>query len=231
MTSPRAIARLAGGLFLLTHVTSVGAVLLYGAGGVDPSEPLAGRSAVLTGALLEAVLAVAVVGTSVALFPLLRTRAPGLAAAYVGLRTLEASVILVGVVAILPVVGEPAVSAPTALDPGVAQGLQLVHAWTFLVGPGLVCPVNTVVLAWLLLRERVVPRAIPTLGLVGGPLVGVMNVAVLFGVTSTVPIAVVPIFAWEVSLAVYLIVRGLRPGRYAAGPAPSAASAPVPAGV
>ncbi|MBM6399289.1 DUF4386 domain-containing protein [Phycicoccus sonneratiae] len=208
--SPRRTERLAGALFLLTHVTSVGAVLLYGPGGVDPTRPLAGRTAVLTGALLEVVLAVAVVGTSVALYPLVRSRAAGLAPAYVATRTLEAAVILTGVVALLPVVAVPGSADPAALDPGTAGALVGLHAWTFLVGPGLVCPVNTVVLAWLLHRDRMVPRVVTLLGLVGGPLIGLANLAVMSGLTGTLAVAAVPIFAWEVSLAVVLLVRGLR---------------------
>ena len=83
------------------------------------------------------------------------------------------------------------------------------HDWTFAVGPGLISPINTVVIAWLLWRHRMLPRWIPALGLIGAPLVGVVNIGVLFGITQVIPVAVIPIFAWEISLATYLIVRGL----------------------
>ena len=36
-----------------------------------------------------------------------------------------------------------------------------------------------------------------------------VNIGVLFGITQVIPVAVIPIFAWEISLATYLIVRGL----------------------
>ncbi|HRW18639.1 MAG TPA: DUF4386 domain-containing protein [Dermatophilaceae bacterium] len=222
--SDRRTARLAGALYLLTHVTSIGAVALYGGSAFDPTAPLNSRGSVLLGGVLEVVLACAVVGTSVALYPLVRRHGRGLAAAYVALRTLEASVILVGVVALLPVVAGPGTAAAPGLEPAVATGLRLVHDWIFLVGPGLICPVNTVVLAWLLWRERLVPRAIPALGLVGGPLIGLVNLLVLAGLTRTQPLAALPIFAWEVSLAVFLIARGLRPS-----PRPAAAPTPAPA--
>lgn len=45
------------------------------------------------------------------------------------------------------------------------------HNWTRLLGPGLVCGVNTMLLAYLMYRSRLVPRFIPVLGLVGAPLV------------------------------------------------------------
>lgn len=215
--SDRVVARWAGALFLITHVTSIGAVALYGGSSFDPTRPLADRLSVLTGGLAEVILAAAVVGTSVALYPLVRRHGHGLAAGYVALRTLEASVILVGVVALLPVVAEPATTTAPALTESVIIGLRSLHDWTFLVGPGLICPINTVVLAWLLLRADLVSRWIPVLGLVGGPLIGLVNLAVLYGVLPTQPLAALPIFAWEVCLAVHLIARGLRTSRPAAG--------------
>lgn len=211
MLERQTIGRIAGALYFLTHVTAVAAALLYGGSGFDPTAPLAGRTPVLTGALLEIVLAVGVVGTGIALYPLLRGHSVGVAIGYVSLRTLEASVILVGVVVLLPVVARPGVGGVPPLSPDVVSALRLVHDWTFLVGPGLIVPVHTVLLAWLLLRRGLVPRVIPMLGLVGGPLIGVMNLAVMFGHTQVIGVAVIPVFAWEVGLAGYLVARGLRP--------------------
>lgn len=208
--TPRLLARLAGVLYFLTHVTSVAAVALYGGSGIDPDAVLSSRQSVLAGALLDIVLAVAVVGTAVALYPLVQTSSPGVAIGYLALRTLEASVIVTGAVLILAAVARPATEAATALDAGSVTALRLLHEWTFLIGPGLVVPVHTVLLAWFLRRRGLVPRFIPVLGLVGGPLVGVMNLGVMFGFTGVLPLAVVPVFAWEITLAGYLVVRGLR---------------------
>lgn len=213
MTPARRTAVLAGALYFVTHVTSVAALVLYGGAGTG-ADVLAGRRPqVLLGAALEVALAVAVVGTAVALYPLLRERAPGVGAGYVGLRTLEASVILAGVVTVLPLVAVPSSQGAPGLTPEVAHGLALVHDWTFLVGPGLVVPVHTALLAAHLWRSRRTPRIIPALGLVGGPLVGAMNLAVMAGVTEIVPVLVVPVFAWEISLATWLVLRGLRDHR------------------
>lgn len=210
MTNPRTQARVAGLLYVVTWATSLAAVPLYGGSAFDASAPLTGRTSVLVAALLEVVLAVAVVGTSVVLYPLLRPHGPGSAIGYVALRLLEASVILVGVVAILPAVARPATGAGPGLDPGVVSGLHLMHDWTFLVGPGLINPVNAVVLAALLLRRGLVPRFIPVLGIVGATLVGLMNLVVMFGLATPQPLLAVPLFAWEVCLAAQLILRGVR---------------------
>ncbi|MGL4177678.1 MAG: DUF4386 family protein [Dermatophilaceae bacterium] len=211
MSTPRIQARVAALLYLVTWVTSVAAVPLYGGSGFSSGAPLAERSSVLVAALLEVALAVAVVGTAVVLYPLLRPHGHASAIGYVGLRTLEATVILVGVVAILPAVARPATTADPGLGPGVIAGLHLLHDWTFLVGPGLINPVNAVVLALVLLRRRLVPLFIPVLGIVGAVLVGSMNMAVLFGVISVQPLVAVPLFAWEISLATCLVLRGVRP--------------------
>jgi hypothetical protein len=64
-------------------------------------------------------------------------------------------------------------------------------------------------------RSRLVPRFIAVLGLVGGPLVLVSSTAVLFGayeqVSAVAGLGAFPVFAWEMSLAGYLVVKGFSP--------------------
>jgi len=222
VASPRRIAIAAGVLFLVTHVTSVGALVLYGPVLNSPDYVVgAGADArVLVGALLEVILAIAIVGTAVALFPVVKRENEGIALGYVGLRTLEAATIVVGVCSLLAVVTlrqQHAGSAGTDTTSLVTVGTALVaiHDWTFLVGPNFVLGTNTVLLALLLYRSRLVPRFIPILGVIGGPLVFVVALGVLFGLYKQVSpigaIAAVPAFAWELSLALWLIVKGFNP--------------------
>ena len=53
------------------------------------------------------------------------------------------------------------------------------------------------------------------LGLVGGPLICLSGVAVMFGViepdSPAQLIATIPEFLWELSLGIYLIVKGFKP--------------------
>ncbi|RYG77196.1 DUF4386 family protein [Yimella sp. RIT 621] len=97
---------------------------------------------------------------------------------------LEAAVILSGVVAILPAVARPATDAAPGLDAHLVLVLHLLHDWTFLVGPGLLNPINAALLATLLLRRRLVPRIVPWLGLGGAVVVAAMNLAVMLGSPS-----------------------------------------------
>lgn len=223
MTTPRKLALATGAFFLLTHVTSVPAGLLFTSVLEEPTV-LLGRvslTPLLWGAWFEVLCALGIVGTAVALFPVVRHSSEALAMGYVGLRTLEAAVIAGGVVPLLtatslvPSLQGVTSSEPSGLGPLVTSLVGL-HEWTRLVGPGLICGINTLVMAYLLLKSRLVPRFIPILGLLGGPLVFAHSSAQLLGVPDAVlswtTLAVVPIFAWELSLAIWLIARGFTRG-------------------
>jgi hypothetical protein len=228
MSSPRKIAIAAGVCYLITHVTSVAALVLYtpmlnNVNYIVGSGP---DTRALVGALLEVILAFAIVGTAVTLFPVVRRQNEGVALGYVGLRTLEAGIIAVGVVSLLVVVtlrqAGIAGTDPTSLVT-VGRALVAVHNGTFLVGPGFTSGTNTVLMAYLMYRSRLVPRFIPVLGLVGGPVVFASAAAVLFGLVGQYSmwpaIAAIPEFAWELTLAIWLIAKGFNPPALASGSA------------
>ncbi|WP_411699151.1 DUF4386 domain-containing protein [Conyzicola sp.] len=223
MNSYRRTAIVVGVLFLATHVTAIGARILYGPYLTDATQLATGDdSAVLVGALLEVLLALTVVGTAIALHPVAARQNASLAVGYIALRTLEASVILTGVVGMLTLVSVRASVANIADDTSVAPLIDTLVAFqdfTFLVGPGFICGTNTVLIAWIMLKSGLVPRFIAVLGLVGGPLVFAFNVVKMFGFSEQLmpwaALAVVPIFAWELLLAGYLIVKGFRPAALA----------------
>jgi hypothetical protein len=218
MPTYRRTAIAVGVLFLVTHITAIVPRIFYGPFLTDATKLGSGDdTAVMIGALLEVVLALTVVGTAIALYPVAKRQDAGLAVGYVALRTLEASVILVGVVAVLTLVSLRASLAETADAASVApliQTLVSLQDWTFLVGPGFICGTNTVLMAWIMYRSGLVPRFIAVLGLVGGPLVFAFNVVKMFGFSEQLMpwagLAVVPIFAWELCLAIYLIAKGFR---------------------
>ena len=150
------------------------------------------------------------------LYPLIkrhgRTNAVGFAAS----RTLEAAVITMGVIALLAVYtlrqdlgGTDAAGLST-----VAHALVAVHDWSFLAGPGIMPAINALCLATVLYRSRLVPRLLPTVGLIGAPLLVASSLGTLFGawdqVSVTAMLFALPIAAWELSLGVYLTVKGVR---------------------
>lgn len=211
--------RLAGVLYLVTFVSSIPAVLLLGPA-LEPGW-IAGSGSdtrVLLGCVLDLVNAAACVGTAVVLFPVTRRRHESLALGFVTSRLFEAAVIVVGVMSMLSLVtlrreiGGPDATQP-ALDT-VARSLVTVRDWTFLVGPTLSAAINAALLATTMHRMRLVPRAIPLLGLVGAPMLASSFVVDLFRAGDRLAwyagIAVIPIFLWELSLGLYLTLRGGR---------------------
>ncbi|QIK83181.1 DUF4386 domain-containing protein [Sanguibacter sp. HDW7] len=194
--APRQHARAAGILYLVTHVTSVAAVVAYGAGRVP------------AGVTLELALALGCVGTGVLLWHLLRTSGQVRAATFAALRGVEAAVIVAGALPMLATMWVHAAAGPSW------ELAKSMHTASFLLGQGLVISVNTIVLGWLLWDSRSVPRALAVLGLAGGSLVLASNLSQLWGVIplngAVAGAAALPVFAFEIWLAIYLIARGLR---------------------
>lgn len=232
----RRTAFLAGALYLVTFVTSIPAVVLLDPVLSDPGYVLgAGADTqVLLGALLDVGNAVACVGTAIVLFPVVKRQSETLALGFVTARVIEAAIILIGVTSLLAVVTlrQEAADLPGA-DPGalvpVQAALVAVRDWTFLLGPGVVPVANALLLGTLMYRSRLVPRAIPLMGLVGAPLLLTANLATMFGLNDQLSlpsaVAVAGIFFWELSLGLYLVVKGFKPSPITAvmGTPPSAA--------
>ncbi|MET9959844.1 DUF4386 domain-containing protein [Streptomyces sp. NPDC006326] len=230
MNASRRTATVAGVFFLVTEVAAIGGLALYGPvlGGLNGSDYVLGPGAdsrVLLGAVCELVLVTAVIGSGVTLYPVIRRQNEGAALGHVCGRLLEAAVILVGIVGVLSVVTlrRNYAGADTASFVTTGKALVAVHDWTFLLGPNVALGANTLVLAWLVYRSRLVPRPIAVLGLIGGPLICASAGAVMFGLYEQVSpagsLAALPVFAWEVSLAVRLITKGFDPQAMRAGSA------------
>jgi len=202
----RQTARVAGLCYLVTFVTSIPAVPLK-AGLLDRPGAAEQLGSARAGAVLELVLAAACVGTAVVLYPHVRRYGERAALGFVATRVLEASMVLVGVVVVLALVA--------GVGPEVGAGLVGVHDAAFLVGPGTVPAVNALLLAPLLLRGGLVPRAIPLVGLVGAPLLlasALGTVAGLFDQVSVLAgVLALPIAAWELGLGMWLTFRGFSP--------------------
>jgi hypothetical protein len=220
MDSTRRTSFIAGVLFIITFVTSIPAALVLYTPVLDDANFILGAGAdggVALGAFLEVLLIVANVGTAVVLFPVLKRQNEALALGYVGARLVECTFIAIGIVSLLAVVTlrQDAASA----DPGslvvAGQSLVAVHDWTFLLGPGWVGVVGTgLILGWLMYRSGLVPRGMAMLGLVAGPVLCAGGIAVLFGViepdSALKNLAAAPEFVWELSLCIYLMVKGFK---------------------
>ena len=201
-------ARIFGVLFLITFVTSIGALALFQSVLDDPAGYIAGGgkdNQIYLGAFLEFLLIISNVGTAVVLYPIVRRQNELLAIGYVTARIIECVFIAGGIIFVLGVVSLRQ-DSPDAAD--LAVSLAALKDWTFLFGPGLVVPFgNGLILGYLMYKSGLVPRRMAWFGLIGGPLLLVWSIGTLFdwwGAGTTVPaILVIPEFLWELFLGIY----------------------------
>ena len=207
-------ARIFGALFIITFITSISALALFQSVLDDPAGYIAGGgkdNQIYLGAFLEFLLIIANVGTAVVLYPIVRRQDEALAIGYVAARIIECVFLAAGIIFVLGVVSMRQ-DSPDAAD--LAVSLAQLKDWTFLFGPGLVVPFgNGLILGYLMYKSGLVPRRIAWLGLIGGPLLLIGNVGVLFDVwdaTGAVNVLVVPEFIWEAFLGIYCAIWGFK---------------------
>lgn len=217
MSSDQRAARIFGGLFILTFVTSIAGLLLYGPV-LDETDYVLNGSAngeITLGALLEIGLVITNIGTAVVLYPIARRCSETLALSWVASRIVESMVIAVGAISLLTIV---TLNQGSAADSGalLAQGEALVaiHDWTFLFGPGFCVGIgNGIILGLLMWRSGLVPRRLTALGLIGGPLILIRATLILFDVVEpgdATDVLAVPEILWEAGLGLYTLVWGFK---------------------
>jgi hypothetical protein len=227
MDSLRRTALIGGALYVLTYVSSIPAFLLLGSSVLNNPDFIVGSGpdhVVLLACMLDVINALAAIGTAVVLFPVIKRQNEAVALGFIGSRVLEAAVIMIGVVSLLAVVTlrqefTGAVGGDDVLVT-VGQSLVTVRNWTFVLGPIVISGVNALLLGSLMYRSGLVPRIIPLAGLIGAPLMLASATAIVFGIWTQSSvwhmIAAAPIFAWELTLGVYLVVKGFKPSRITA---------------
>jgi hypothetical protein len=215
MESDQRHARVFGVLFILTFLTSIPAALLFDSVVLDdPAGFIAGSGSltlVYLAVLLEFFLVIANVGTAVVLYPIARRQSRVLALSYVGARIMESVFIAGGIIFVLGIVSLRQ-DSPDASD--LATSLGALKDWTALFGPGLVVPFgNGLILGYLMYKSGLVPRGWTWLGLIGGPILFVSSVGMLFGwwtETALSALLVAPEFIWEAFVGIYCAIWGFR---------------------
>jgi hypothetical protein len=220
MTSTRKTALVAGVCYLITFV-SIPTLALYGPVKTHQDWVLSsgGHTGVLVGGFLEVIVALAGIGTAITLYPVVKRQNEGVALGFVAARVLEAVMIFTGVVSLLSLVtlrqdlGGAAAGANAAALVTTGAAHVAIYNWTFLLSQSLMPGINALLLGSLLYRSRLVPRIIPVVGLIGAPFLICTVIATLFGgmKLGSPEFAAVPVGAWELSLGVWLVVKGFRP--------------------
>jgi Domain of unknown function (DUF4386) len=220
---PQKIARWFGILFLITFITSIPAFFILYAPVLNETDYIVGAGSdaqVQLGALLEVILIIANIGTAVVLYPIVRRQNEVAAIGYVTARVMECAIIAVGIFSVLSVVTLRQDLAGSGADTAsldiAGRSLVALHDWTFLFGPGLFAGLgNGLLLGYLMYRSGLVPRQMAIVGLIGGTLLTVAFVCVLFDVfeagSSAQALLTLPEFVWELFLGVYPTFKGFKP--------------------
>ena len=227
MDPMRRTALTAGVLYLVTFV-SIPTLFLY-----LPVKDTVGTfilgagsdTGVLWGALSEIVVGIAGIATAVVLYPVMKRVSQTAALGLVSARLLETSLIFVGVIHLLSILTlRNGVAGTPSADPSalvtVGQSLVAGYNSTFLVSQSLMPVACDLLLGYMLYRSGLVPRILPIIAFVGAPLLLASDVAVFMGlypqVSPLAGLAAMPVAAFELSLGVWLIVKGFNRSALAA---------------
>ena len=171
---------------------------------------------ILIGVLNDLLLVVSAVGTAVMLFPYIRKWNEHLALGYLCFRFMEAVFIAIGLVSILGLLSLSMHYETGTLTNETVQAagflLQSFHRWTFMLGPNLMLGINTFLYSYLLLRTGLVPKPLAIFGMVTAVFVFGAGLLDMFGIIEPVSTAkgilALPVGVYEMSLAVWLMVKG-----------------------
>jgi Domain of unknown function (DUF4386) len=218
--------RIFGWFFIATFVTAIPARLLFVDGlGAEWTDvrfiPGAiSESSLKLGAILEFGVIVFNIATAVVLYPLARRWSETLAIGYVTARIMESAFIAIGIISIISVVNVNDALAGAGNVQAAAltvQGNSLVdmYEWAFQFGPGLVVGFgNGLILGYLMYRSGLVPPRMAMLGLIGGPLLILSFLFILFDVyengSGPAFLLALPEIVWEASLGIYCAWKGFR---------------------
>ncbi|HEY0493111.1 MAG TPA: DUF4386 domain-containing protein [Candidatus Dormibacteraeota bacterium] len=213
MSPLRKTAFAAGALYLLSFV-SIPTLFLYNP--LRASNYIVGHGSntgMIVGVILEMIVALAGIGTAVALFPVVKRQNEGAALGFVATRTLEGGAILAGAACVLSLVSLQQAGVGTS---ALATGHALISMYDriFLLSQSFIPAVNALLIGTLLYKSRLVPRWLPLLGFTGAALLVAGDGAVISGLAAqhgAVAVASFPIAIWEFSLGVYLVVKGFKP--------------------
>lgn len=223
MSPMRKAALIAGVAYIATFIFSIPVKFGFWADVLAKPNFILGdgnASGVPIGAVFEVLTGLGGVVSAVALYTIAKRYSHRAALGFVTTRVLEATMIFVGVLSILSVytlrqdvAGSPGADTGALVTTGHA--LVAIHDWTFLLGPGLMPALSALLIGSVMYRSRLLPRWIPTLGLIGAPLLLISDLATVFGVWDQIsgPAALLalPIAIWEFSFGVYMTVKGFKP--------------------
>jgi Domain of unknown function (DUF4386) len=216
--SSRKVSRTAGILYLLTFVSIPTLALYRPVKGVSYVLGSGSNTSAIVGGLLEIAVALAGIATAVVLFPILKKQNETFALGLVAARILESSTIFVGVAFLLSIVTlrQNGAGAPALVT---SHALVALYNRIFLLGQSFMPAVCDLLLGYMLYKSRLVPRRLSMIGIIGGPLLVIGYVAVLFNAIDQhgglAGLSALPVAVFEFSLGIWLIAKGFDPNAVA----------------
>jgi hypothetical protein len=221
MNTSRKTARIVGLLFITAMVTGGLRYFLLGPVLEAPDYLIsvsAHESQVIIGVLFYYIMAVAIVGIAIVIYPILRKHNEALALGYVGARLIEGVLFIVGMLTTLTLLAlSQAFVQAGAPDTSYFQtigGLLLaVRYWAYNGLWAITLGLGALMFYYLLYQSKLIPRWLSVWGFVGGILFPAAWLS-LFGPTIS-DLFVLPLVLQEMVLAVWLIVKGFNPSAIA----------------
>jgi len=221
MTTNRKNAKWAGVFYIIATVAPILTSIFIGfLGGMVAGEPIpdflinvsVNEKQVILGMFIELSWALSVVGIIATLFPMLKKHNEALALGFFGLRFIEAMCTIIHSIILLSLLTLSQEYAAAGIpDDSYFQSAGSVFLaardWTFLIGSGLVWSLSALVLNYLLIKSKQIPRWLSIWGFAAAALSFINYLPKFFGMTS-LDILFLPIGLQEMVFAVWLIVKG-----------------------
>lgn len=213
MSVLRKTALVAGILYLLTFISIPTLALYSQVKGANYITGFGPDTTTIVGGILEIIVALAGIGTAIALYPVLKRQNESLAMGLVASRILEGCTMFVGVAFLLSVVTLRRAGAGADVL-ATSHALIALYDRIFLLGQSFIPALNDLLLGFLLYQSRLVPRVLSLIGIVGAIPLVVGYIAVMFGFigqhSPLAGLAALLVALFEFSLGIYLVVKGFR---------------------
>jgi len=215
MNPNRRTAVLVGALFLISTATFIvsNALITPLLGSHNFLAAVADHAQLMIAATLIALIeGTATVGIALALYPILKRQHPALALGYAGMRIAELAIAVVGFgLGGLLLVTLSATAANGANSETLGTLLVALRHWTLML-VYVYTALGGLMLSYMLLRNRLVPRWLAVLGLIGYPALLLVAVLDMFGIVDTVAglglVGLVPGGLFEFLLPLWLFAKG-----------------------
>lgn len=218
MDSYRNNAIIVGVLFIFATVFSILSGFFLGSTLDAPISLVtvnANANQVIMAVILQLIAAISAFGTAVFIYPILKKFIESLAIAYVGLRLLENTFYIIGVVSLITLLtlSQEYVGAINASYQPLSNLVMALYDWALTFGTVIIFGIGSITLNYVLYQSKLVPRWLSGWGLIGAVLIILFG---LIGLTSiqpsstdsTLTLLALPIAAQEMVFGVWLIVKG-----------------------